>query len=198
MKSEGRWRAVAYLALGCTFVCLILTAAVAITAYTNRDRSIDTQKQSSAVVECLTKATQMDAARCLNVEAAKNGTEGRAGAQGKRGAPGAPGERGPQGEPGATGSQGAQGSQGEAGQRGEPGEAGPRGEKGDRGEPGPPGPQGPPGEPGQPGAAGAPGAPGAVSPFSFSFSFVDGAGVEQTRMCLIDPALGPIVTQPCS
>lgn len=135
------------------------------------------------------------------------GVPGVRGPVGRRGPKGDPGPLGPKGDPclasldsecvgpkgesGKAGDTGAKGDKGEAGAPGEPGVAGskgdtgPAGAAGKTGETGPPGPPGPAGDPGPPGPTGSAGATGAAGPAvaSFTFSFVDGAGVQQTRTC---------------
>lgn len=106
---------------------------------------------------------------------------GPKGDQGSSGSAGSPGERGPKGDVGSTGS---------AGPQGDPGKdstvPGPQGGIGPQGPPGAdstvPGPAGPAGADGAPGATGATG-PRGPAITSFTFSFVDGAGNQQTLTC---------------
>jgi len=123
------------------------------------------------------------------------GDTGDRGAVGKQGDPGSPclasvdpkcvGPQGDKGDAGPTGSSGERGPKGDlgaTGPKGDTGADGPQGPKGDTGATGADGPAGPAGAPGATGATGAQGPPGPPIA-SFTFTFVDGAGVQITLTC---------------
>lgn len=101
---------------------------------------------------------------------------GPPGPSGDKGDTGTAGERGPKGDLGATGPTGAAGDTGATGKTGDTGPAGSQGATGPQGDPGATGATGPQGPTGPTGATG-------PAPAAFSFSFVDGAGNQQTLTC---------------
>jgi hypothetical protein len=187
------------------------TAAVALSVgQRNKARDmvlclLNTHKTNSERAKCL-NLTLPAASRNLPGIAGRPGGRGPQGAPGvgRRGPRGPTGPRGPlgpkgnpclasldplcvgpAGEPGKTGDPGEQGKQGDTGATGAKCDTGAAGAAGKTGDTGPQGPPGPAGGPGPAGPAGPQGAPGPQGPAvaSFTFSFVDAAGVQQTRTC---------------